>query len=137
MAAVFTDTQVSNRRRKTEHHLRILIAEDEAFSAMEIERLVEELGHSPVDVVNSIAKIAAAADAIDCALLDVNLNGETSFDAALKLRNDGIAVIFITGYSDLPECPAELEDAPRLLKPIDREKLKTALEKAANGSGRH
>jgi hypothetical protein len=60
------------------------------------------------------ARQAAAREAIDLALLDVNLRGEMAFPLANELTTRGIPYIFLSGYaaSMLPEA---YRGAPRLV----------------------
>lgn len=103
--------------------LRILIAEDEILVALELEDLLMELECQVVDVVNHADRILRSAERADCALLDVNLKGETCYQAALHLKAQNVPFAFVTGYSELPECPVELGEVPRLGKPFNKELL--------------
>jgi DNA-binding response OmpR family regulator len=81
---------------------RILIVEDEPVLAMLIEDMVEELGYQPVGPAMTIeaALALSAADALDGAILDMNLGGGVpSTPIAEKLKSRGVPFIFATGYS--------------------------------------
>ncbi len=99
---------------------RILIAEDEVLVALELEALLGELDWDVVDVVSHVESILPALGNADCALLDINLKGQTSYDAARYLRARHVPFAFVTGYTDLPECPPELTGVPRLGKPFSK-----------------
>lgn len=107
--------------------MRVLVAEDEVFCAMELEEMLEDLECQVVAVVSKTDKVLDSAIDADCALLDVNLKGENSYSAALALQERGVPVVFVTGYSHLRECPGQLAGAPRLVKPFTREKLQNVL----------
>lgn len=68
--------------------------------AMNLEDMLQELGHEVVAVASRIPQaLAIAADAeIDLAILDVNLSGAFSFPVADVLRKRGILFMFATGY---------------------------------------
>ena len=99
---------------------RILIVEDDPFIAMDIEAAVlEDLGpRTEVIVVDSLREAQALAeDAVDCALLDVDVVGGKTFEVALKLRQRGTPFAFVSG--SLPaDLPAELLGATFVRKPF-------------------
>ena len=108
--------------------LRLLLVEDEAMIAMMAEDMIEGLGHS---IVRTAATLADALDAcanmeFDAALLDVNLNGDSSMAvaAALKARNCPFA--FTTGYG-AGGVDVEHRDMPVLSKPYALADLETTL----------
>ena len=80
--------------------LRVLVVEDEMMVAMLVEDMLQELGHVPVGPANRLeAGIKlAGSEALDLAILDVNLFGAKSFPIADLLTERGIPVIFATGY---------------------------------------
>jgi CheY-like chemotaxis protein len=85
--------------------LAVLIVEDQALVAMEIEAMVMLAGHQPVAVVDDLASAVAAVatQPPDLALVDIQLAGGASgLDVAAELRKRGIAVVFVTG-----NCPQE------------------------------
>ena len=100
---------------------RVLIVEDEVVVAMLIEDMLADLGCA-VAMVASTARQAvedARACDVDFALLDINLGeGETSFAAALVLRERRIPYAWLTGYG-VRGVPEALQAAPILDKPID------------------
>ena len=106
-------------------HHPVLVVEDEMMVAMLIEDMLLDLGFEmvgPVADAASAVKLAANA-AIGFALLDVNLNGETSFPAADMLMARGINFAFLTGYGEAGVRP-DLRVWPVLGKPIDPISLK-------------
>ena len=99
--------------------LRVLVAEDETPLAMEI---VEVLAEQGCAIVGPVAKLedavaAAQSEALDWAVLDVNLRGGYVFPAAEALLRRGIAFLFATGYEDLRLFPSHMREVPRLEKP--------------------
>ncbi len=111
---------------------RVLIVEDETIVAMLIEDMAAELGYE-------IAGLASRAETalqlardlrIDCAILDMNLNGQDSYPIAELLNARGVPFVFATGYSTA-ELPATLRNVPILQKPFERGDLERALLAAA------
>jgi CheY-like chemotaxis protein len=111
---------------------RVLVVEDEAMIAMMLEDMLADLGCAvigPADDVPEALALAVGPDAIDVALLDVNLAGRPVFEVADALRAKGVPMIFSTGYGD-----AGLRDldvgAPVLRKPFRSRDLAVALHLA-------
>lgn len=108
--------------------LRILIVEDEGTVAFLLEEMLEELG---CEVAASAARVSRAEEAIrstavDLALLDVNLGGETSFDLARDLIRRAIPLVFSTGYGN-GGLPPDLQGRPVLTKPFTSADLQQAM----------
>lgn len=110
---------------------RVLVVEDESRIAMLIRDTLEDMGCEVVGIATRFddAFEKAASLLFDVALLDVNLNGESSYPIAQALADRGRAFVFATGYgtSNLPEA---LHDAPVLQKPFMRRDLERALRQA-------
>lgn len=106
---------------------KILIVEDDALIAMELEERLQEMGY---DVLGPAATVDEARQALngrrpDAALLDSNLAGVSSTELAAALAADGVPVAFCTGYDTIKNLPPQLKHAPILTKPIaDAELLK-------------
>jgi DNA-binding response OmpR family regulator len=107
------------------------VVEDESRIAMLIRDTLEDMG---CEVVATAARFDDALEKavslrFDVALLDVNLNGESSYPIAQVLAERDRAFVFATGYgtSNLPEA---LHDAPVLQKPFMRRDLERALRAA-------
>ena len=79
--------------------LRVLIVEDEALVAAELEWLVVDAGHEPVGsaAAGDEATALAMSQRPDLALVDVNLlDGPTGVAAARAMVARGVHVIFMT-----------------------------------------
>jgi CheY-like chemotaxis protein len=110
---------------------RVLVVEDEALVAMMVQDLLQDGGYT---VVGPASRVTAAlrlaqSEALDAAVLDVNVSGEPIFPVADVLAGRGIPVVFLTGYgmSGLPE-PYRRHAV--IDKPIDAEKLAAAVAAA-------
>ena len=68
------------------------------------------------------------AEAIDAAVLDVNLNGQMSYPVADALAARGVPFVFSTGYNKV-RLPNSYQNFPVLQKPFDRLKLGDTLAK--------
>lgn len=111
--------------------LRVLVVEDDYFIAEEIcstlrEHGAEIVGPSP-DVERGVQLIKSHT--IDCAVLDINLQGNFAFGIARQLRERGTPAIFATGY-DVSVLPREFSDCIRLEKPVNLRELLQAVQSA-------
>ncbi|WP_282348833.1 response regulator [Pseudomonas sp. PS01301] len=98
---------------------KVYIVEDEALVAMLIEDMVTELGHEVVAMAKSLDEALLTAQSLHCdfALLDINLNGQTSFPIAHTLAGRGIPFLFASGYGPAG-LDAEFSGCPILSKPF-------------------
>jgi DNA-binding NtrC family response regulator len=105
----------------------ILIVEDEAFIALNLETILSEAGAEFVH-----AKTAAEAMTqlgkrqFDAAILDVHLADGSSYKVADELRRQGTPFVFQSGYLTIREGYA---DIPFLEKPFTAEGVKDAVAK--------
>jgi CheY-like chemotaxis protein len=113
--------------------LRILVVEDEALVAVMIEDMLVDLGARVIGPAATLAEglALAAAEALDAAVLDVNVRGQPITPLADILRRSGVPIVFATGYGEAPAGPHE--KAPVLEKPYTRDDLRKAVM-AARGS---
>jgi len=112
----------------------ILVVEDEMLVAMMLEDMLTDIGYRVVKAsrLTKAASLAATAD-IDCAILDVNLDGETSYPVANALRQRGIPFLFSTGYN-AASLNESYREFPVLAKPYSPQDLQQALEKSLGSS---
>jgi DNA-binding response OmpR family regulator len=104
---------------------RILIVEDEMMIAMLIEDMVLDLGYEPIGPAMTIQKALtlATAEALDAAILDVNLGGGApSTPIAEALKSRGVPFVFATGYGSRGR-PDAFEEALVLQKPFSIDEL--------------
>ena len=109
-------------------HPCVLLVEDEMCLAMMLQDLLEDAGYR----VLKAARVAAAldlaeAEAIDAAILDVNVAGSEVFPVADQLRRRGVPFMFASGYGDRG-VPGEFSAYPMLQKPYDPAALSLMLE---------
>ena len=79
---------------------RILVVEDEALIALQIEMDIEDIGYSVAGTCMSLAESLRFIDSkeIDGAILDVDLRGVDVFPAAERLLEKDIPFVFHTGH---------------------------------------
>lgn len=113
--------------------MRVLIVEDEALIAMELERIVAAAGHSTVGPVSTVEQALAHAPRVDTALVDLGLADGLSGAALARRLIDryGTKVIFVTGSPG--EVGHGLDGAVAVVgKPFSDERILQSLEKANN-----
>lgn len=95
-------------RLRTDQPLRVLIVEDEALVALEIETILTQAGHQPVAIADDVPSALAVVDEAqpDIALVDIQLaRGASGLTVAAELKARGIPTLFATG-----NCPGEQRD---------------------------
>ena len=104
---------------------RILIVEDEALIALDVHDMLQEAGYGVAGTAERIEKALAmiANEAIDAAVLDVNLDGEKIWPVAYALRDRNIPFVFLTGSSAQLEPHQDFEKVLRLGKPVNADAL--------------
>ena len=110
--------------------LRVLVVEDEAVVRLDLVEMLRDAGALVVGEAGSLAEGLEAAEAgeLDAAVLDRNLNGESSLPLARLLDRRKVAVVFVTGYGPASRggTPPERHQA-HLQKPVSPEALVRAL----------
>lgn len=111
--------------------LRVLVVEDDYFIADEVCSTLREHG---AEIVGPAPNVATGlqlvkSEPLDCAVLDINLQGDLAFGIASELRRRGTPAIFATGY-DVSILPGEFSDCVRLQKPVNLRDLLKAVQAA-------
>jgi light-regulated signal transduction histidine kinase (bacteriophytochrome)/CheY-like chemotaxis protein len=109
--------------------LTVLLVEDQALIAMDTEEALLKLGAKRVySVPNVSAALTLLTDSVpDVAVLDLNLEGQTSAPLADDLRERRVPFLFATGYGDTVTIPGRFADIPVVRKPITLADLATKL----------
>jgi len=99
---------------------------------MTLQQMLDELGWVVVGPANrkSDALSMAATETFDAALLDVNLDGEMSWDVAAILEKRGIPYVFSTGYDVSTVLPAALAGSTVIAKPYHARDVEQHLRQA-------
>jgi CheY-like chemotaxis protein len=110
---------------------RILVVEDEYMLANDLAEFLENQGAAVAGPVGTVkgALVLVETEALDGAVLDVNLRDEQVYPVADALLARKVPIVFATGYEELLLARAYI-GLPRCQKPID----KTALAKALAGA---
>jgi CheY-like chemotaxis protein len=107
---------------------RVLLVEDETIVAWLLEDMLADLGCAVVGPAASVGQALAMIDteAIDVAMLDVNLNGQMSYPVADALDARGVPFVFSTGYQK-DRLLERYRTVPALQKPFRLSELKDML----------
>lgn len=122
----------ANNQNRESSGLDVLIVEDEALVAMDLEFMLEEAGHIPIGHADDLASALAAVDKRrpDLALVDIQLAlGESGLRVAKALHERDIPVLYATG-----NCPGD-KGKPFAIgclhKPIVEHSLRATLKAVA------
>ena len=114
---------------------KILIVEDENIGALDIKHVLESFGYDVPYIATSGEEAVELALDIkpDLILMDIILKGNTDgIDAAAKIKELNIPVIYLTAYSEESKVSRALPTEPYgyIIKPFDRNELKYTIELA-------
>ena len=114
---------------------RVLVVEDEYFTANDIARELAKAGAEIVGPVGRLDEALALSRQarIDMAVLDLNLHDEMVYPAADVLIARQVPIVFLTGY-DAEIIPPSYAHLAQCVKPIDPERVIEELAKAATCS---
>ena len=103
---------------------RVLLVEDEYYIADDLCRALEGCGAEVVGPVPSLEKALplAESESLTCAVLDINLRGESGLKVAETLHRRHVPFVYSTGYSST-SVPDALKGAAHLEKPFRLEEL--------------
>ncbi len=112
---------MASRKKEPLKGLKVLVVEDQAPIALQMEDMLVD---SECEVVGPASRVGQALrllsdNAVDAAVLDLNIAGELVYPVADALDARGLPYIFATGYS-----PSDVADRyghrPVLQKPFSR-----------------
>jgi len=109
---------------------RMLVVEDEMMVLLNIEDVLADLGCVSVTAAATSARALELIEeqVFDLAMLDINLDGKTSFAVAEALAACGVPFLFSTGYSDY-DLGEAWRDRPVLEKPYTDLALAAIIER--------
>ena len=119
--------------------LKILVVEDEALTALELQKKLVSWNYDVIEIVSSGEKALEKALELkpDLILMDILLKGEmTGIDAAREIKNKiEIPIIYLTAYcnSETFEGAKITQPNAYLIKPFQEHELKFAIEMAFHG----
>jgi DNA-binding NarL/FixJ family response regulator len=110
--------------------LRILVAEDEALIALELQTVLQGFGCEVVGPVSRVNEVLREAErgGLDGALLDINLRGEQIFAILPRLTELKLKIVITSGYDDDAQFPEAFRTLPRLAKPFGELSLQRICE---------
>jgi two-component system LytT family response regulator len=114
--------------------LRTIIIDDEVLMRQTLEKLVRD--HCPnVRLVGQAGSVKAGVEEVnkhhpDLVLLDIRLGDGTGFDLLRQLEPVDFKVIFITAFDEFAIKAIKFSALDYLLKPVEPEDLKQAVDKA-------
>lgn len=108
---------------------RILVVEPQIVVALDLQRILREVGYRIVGPASSVAGVERlmVRGSIDCAVLDLDLDAAIAI--ADLLTQSGIPVVFLSGAS-LDELPERHRGSPLVDKPYTAASLLKALTRA-------
>lgn len=117
---------------------RILVVEDSFLISELLVQVLDLLGWVAVGPATRKSKALelAQSEMFDAALLDIDLDGETSWDVALMLRTRGIPFVFTTGYNVSHVLPDYLAGSAVLVKPYKPEDIEQRIREVIAAKGR-
>jgi PAS domain S-box-containing protein len=115
--------------------LQLLLVEDEAIAALELQSVLESAGADVAVATNLHEAVALARRDLGAAVLDINLEGEMSYPVAESLIARGVPIVFVTGYDAAQFLPRHLQGVPVLQKPIDGAALVRQLAELTRPAG--
>ncbi|MDQ8697496.1 ATP-binding protein [Hyphomicrobium sp. LHD-15] len=109
--------------------MNVLVVDDDALISMSTAMMVEDLGHTVVEVNSALQALDMLRNGkkIDLLITDFSMpkmNGAQLAAAAKELRPD-LPVLLATGYADLPQGTGA--DFPRIAKPFQQDQLAAAI----------
>lgn len=107
----------------------VLVLEDNPLIAMDQESMLKQFDNPEVFIASSVADAEdiLGGNKVDFALLDVELQGETSEAIANRLLSSDVPFAFVSGYDDVGGSDGPFANVPSLLKPLSEDALRDAL----------
>ncbi|WP_417309529.1 HWE histidine kinase domain-containing protein [Devosia sp.] len=116
---VTTPPQASTPTSELPPQTRILLLEDQMLIALDAESMLNDQGFLAVTTCSSVEEAleALSVNALQIAILDINLGVDTSIPVAEALRERKVPFVFATGYGEGDVLPSHLTDVPVVKKP--------------------
>ena len=114
--------------------LRTIITDDESLARRGLRLRLED--RSDIEVVAECCNGQEALQSIaelapDLVFLDIQMPGMDGFDVVRRLQGDAMPlVVFVTAFDEYAVAAFEVNAVDYVLKPVDEERLETAIERA-------
>ncbi|GHB76817.1 LytR/AlgR family response regulator transcription factor [Persicitalea jodogahamensis] len=120
--------------------MRTLIIDDERLARNELKRLLEP--YHKIEIVGEAANAEEALGLItelqpELLFLDIQMPGKNGFELLTSIEGKAPDVIFTTAYDDYAIKAFEFNALDYLLKPIDSERLKDAIQRVEEDREHH
>jgi DNA-binding response OmpR family regulator len=118
------------------HLSRVLVVEDEAFTALEIESTLTGAGFAVIGPLPTVEQALAAAESetLDAAVLDANIGGESAGLVGTVLTRRRVPFLVVSGYAR-EFLPLSFAHAPLIQKPFDHARLVAVLRQLCAREG--
>ncbi len=114
--------------------LKIAVCDDDLLFGKKVSEMIKKQADVPVEVTcfQNAGDYAKGGCSQDILFLDIDMPGMSGWELAKHLKEQGERpiIIFLTGLRDYVFDAFEVEAAGYLLKPLEEEKLKKALDRA-------
>lgn len=122
--AMMVMKKTSSRIEGTLNDVTILLVEDEYYIADDFRRTIEAAGGRVVGPVSTVDRALAMVNEhnFDCAIIDVNLHGQSAAPVVDRLVAEGRPFAVATGYGS-SSVPVRLKHVPCIEKPFGQESL--------------
>jgi CheY-like chemotaxis protein len=109
---------------------RILVVEDSPLIAAVLEDMLKDMGCSVVGPTGNMAFAVdlAKVEALDAAIIDLNIRGGKVYPVAEVLRDRDVPFLLASGYADWT-LREDFKDRPRLTKPYTADTVEQKLLK--------
>lgn len=103
----------------------ILIVEDEAIIALDLQDLIEDAGAGTVSLATSIPEALSMIERrrFDFALIDIQVGPRSGLEVARALTMQGVRYVFTSGYRPAEDVDEEFRSVPVLDKPVGSDRL--------------
>ncbi len=108
---------------------RILLVEDSFFILMELESALLDAGAESVCVCRTVREAMSTLETqrVSAAILDIQLDRESSAEVARTLARQGVPFLFYTGQLEIAPVHTEWPDCRVISKPASREAIVAAV----------
>jgi two-component system, LytTR family, response regulator len=112
-------------------NLKAIIVDDERLARVNLKKLLQ--AHPVIEIAGETSSCEGAIELIhlykpQLIFLDIQLSGETGFDL-VEIIDNSIKIIFVTAYDEYAIRAFEVNAIDYLLKPINPERLKVAIDR--------
>ena len=127
--AAITFSNIQKEPKRSGGGIRVLVVEDSFMIISALELAFESFGWTIVGPATRVPKALALVktENFDAVLLDVNLDGEMSWDVAEALKARGIPFVLTTGYDLDASLPASLQGSSIVRKPYNISALRKSI----------